>query len=123
MLLIDASKLDYVKVSSHGLFKVGEVGAPEEYKAVTSPIKVKLRHDVLVLLYANLSDDGGRPSITYSVLNSTKRKFKDDYVAELIHKSTEYDRERALLKFKHPEKKRKPKGGTSSREVEYDWSR
>lgn len=101
MLLIDASKLDYVKVSSHGLFKVGEVRAPEEYRAVTSPIKVKLAHDVLVLLYANVNGDEGRPSITYSVLNSTQRKFKDEYVAELLKKSTEYDSGRALLRFKH----------------------
>jgi hypothetical protein len=103
MLLIDASKLDYVKVSSHGLFKVGEVGSPEEYRAVTSPIKVKLAHDVLVLLYANTGDDDERPSITYSVLNSTKRKFKDDYVTELIRRKTTYDGERALLRFKHSE--------------------
>ena len=104
MLLIDASKLDYVKVSSHGLFKVGVVGAPEEYRAVTSPIKIKLAHDVLVLLNAHL-DGNGRRRITFSVLNSTKRKFKDDYVAELFIKQTEYDEERALLKFKHANKR------------------
>jgi len=121
MLLIDASKLDYIKVSSHNLFKVGEIGAPEEYRAVTSPIKVKFAHDILVLFYAGRHDDG-RAYISYSVLNSTKRKFKDEYVKELMNKKTKYDKERALLKFVHPNPT-PSKGGTSSREVEYDWSR
>lgn len=100
MMLIDVSKLDYLKVSSHGLFKVGELGSPEEYKAVKSPIKVKFDKDILCLFHANVEDDGSR-SITYSVLNSTRRKFKDEYVKDLIMSTIEYNPEKALLHFKH----------------------
>lgn len=103
MMLIDASKLDYLKVSSRGLFKVGEIGAKEEYKAVSSPIKVKLAPDILVLFYATAADtDQGKPAeITYSVLKSTERKFKLEYVKDLLNKSVEYYPDRALMKFVH----------------------
>lgn len=100
MLLIDVGKLDYIKVSSRGLLKIGEIGAPEEYKAVTSPIKIKFDKDILALFYANIDEDGER-SITYSVLNSTKRKFKDEYVKELIMNSIDYIPAKAMCKFRH----------------------
>jgi hypothetical protein len=99
MMLIDASKLDYLKVSSRGLFKVGEKGVPEEYKAVTSPIKVKFEPDVLVLFYANIDEDGSNPNISYSILKSTRRKFKDEYVSDIVNKTCKYDGNRALLSF------------------------
>lgn len=113
MLLIDASKLGYVRALKNGLLKVVEISSPEEFKAVKSPIKVKLAHDVLVLLFAEL-DDYDRPTIRFSVLNSTQRKFKDDYVAELLSKVAKYDRGNAICWFATPEEL-KPKGGTSSR--------
>jgi hypothetical protein len=100
MLLIDYGKLDYIKVSSTGLFKIGEIGAPEEYKAVKSPIKVKFDKDILVLFYAEI-DENGVKSITYSPLYSTRRKFKDEYVKELVMSKIDYVAEKALLRFRH----------------------
>lgn len=100
MFLIDVGKLDYIKVSSHGLFKIGEIGAPEEYKAVKSPIKVKLDKDILVLFYAN-ADDDSKSCITYDVLNSTKRKFKDEYVKELLMSKIDFIPAKQMIKFRH----------------------
>jgi len=101
MLLVDASKLDYIKVSSHGLFKIGRLDRPTEYEAVTSPIKVKFDKDILILFYATSAEDAddGRARITYSVLNSTRRKFKDEYVKEILDRRISYDSSRAMLKF------------------------
>jgi hypothetical protein len=101
MLLVDASKLDYIKVSSHGLFKIGRKDRPTEYEAVTSPIKVKFDKDILFLFYAVGQDDSedGLSHIKYSVLNSTKRKFNKDYLKELLDRRTQYDAERCMIKF------------------------
>jgi hypothetical protein len=101
MLLVDASKLDYVKVSSHGLFKIGRKDRPSEYEAVTSPIKVKFDKDILVLFYAKSADDSedGVAHISYSVLNSTQRKFKDEYVKEILDRRVKYSASKAMLKF------------------------
>lgn len=101
MLLVDASKLDYIKVSSHGLFEIGRLDRPTEYEAVTSPIKVKFDKDILVLFYATPEEDAedGHAKITYSVLNSTRRKFKDEYVKEILDRHISYDSSQAMLKF------------------------
>lgn len=101
MLLIDASKLDYAKVSSRGLFKIGRKDRPTEYEAVTSPIKVKFDKDILVLFYAQSADDSedGMPHVTYSVLHSTQRKFKDEYVKEILDRRVKYSASKAMLKF------------------------
>mgnify|MGYP001070764961 CR=1 FL=1 len=100
MKLVNADNLDYIRVSNHGLFKVGERNVPQEYSAVTSPIKIKFDKDILALFYANIAEDGKR-EITYSVLHSTQRKFKDEYVKDVILKSTSYDADRAILHFNH----------------------
>lgn len=99
MKLANADKLDYIKVSSHGLFKIGEKSTPEEYVAVTSPIKIKFDKDILALFYAEVNPDTGERWITYSVLHSTERKFKEDYVKEVIFKHLKYDSTRAMIKF------------------------
>lgn len=99
MKLANADNLDYIKVSSHGLFKIGEKNRPEEYSAVTSPIKIKFDKDILVLFYAVIDEVTGERKITYSVLHSTERKFKEDYVKEVIFKHISYDSDRAMIKF------------------------
>lgn len=99
MKLANADNLNYIKVSSHGLFKVGEKNSPEEYSAVKSPIKIKFDKDILALFYASVNEVTGEKTITYSVLHSTERKFKDDYVKEVIFKHISYDSDRAMIKF------------------------
>jgi len=99
MKLANADKLEYIKVSSHGLFKVGEKGTPEEYTAVKSPIKIKFDKDILALFYADVNETTGEKRITYSVLHSTERKFKEEYVREVIFKHINYDSDCAMIKF------------------------
>lgn len=99
MKLIDVGKLDYLKVSSHGLFKVGMKGTPEEYSAVKSPVKVKFATDIFLVFNAWVDDDGKR-SITATILRSTKRKFKDEYVTDLCNGMMSYDSDRAIVKFR-----------------------
>lgn len=99
MLLVNVSNLDYVKVSNHGLFKIGRKDRPAEYEAVTSPIKVKLDKDLIVLLFAQFDEDHDCYKITYQPLYSTARKFKDEYIKEALMSKVKYDPERVLLKF------------------------
>lgn len=99
MKLIDVGKLDYLKVSSHGLFKVGMKDSPEEYSAVKSPVKVKFAPDVFLVFSADI-DEAGKRFISYSILHSTERKFKDDYVKDLCFGMFSYDADRAMLKFR-----------------------
>lgn len=98
MMLIDAGKLDYIEVDLDGYFRVSEIDSPIEYKVVSSPIKVKFAKDILALMYASRDEDG-HPRIAYNVLNSTKRKFKDDYVNELINRKCDYNRRFGILRF------------------------
>lgn len=99
MKLIDVGKLDYLKVSSHGLFKVGMKDSPEEYSAVKSPVKIKFAPDIFLVFTAEIGDDGRR-CIRYSILHSTERKFKDNYVKDLCFGMFSYDADRAMLKFR-----------------------
>lgn len=73
--------------------------SPEEYSAVKSPVKVKFAPDVFLVFSADI-DEAGKRFISYSILHSTERKFKDDYVKDLCFGMFSYDADRAMLKFR-----------------------
>jgi hypothetical protein len=86
MMLVNAADLKCVKACKGerlGIFKVGR--RDDEFEVVHSQVKVKLDKDVLMLIFCE--DREGRPHLTYSWLESTRRKFKEDYLSEVLDRS------------------------------------
>lgn len=83
MKLLNAGTKSWIKVKKDGRFIIKQMGSPEEYIVVTSPIKLKLAKDMLVFLDA--VPDADVP-FTYRILYSTARKFKEDYVKDEFYK-------------------------------------
>jgi hypothetical protein len=99
MKLANADNLNYISVFSRDQFVISEKQYPEEYSVIKSPIKIKFDKDIIALFYAHEDENTGEQKISFSVLHSTQRKFKDDYVKEVIYSRVSYDSMLAKLKF------------------------
>lgn len=88
MMLIDVSKLDWLRVGSDGLFRIKEHDSKDVCRVVRPPVKVKLAPDVLIVCDAKHACDTRvtSPCISISTLKSTKRKFEDQFVQDVINK-------------------------------------
>lgn len=97
MLLIDVGKLDSIEAMSEERLKVCYRAYDDEYTVVRGPIKLKFDKDVLAMVYSD-SSANGKPTLKFSVLKSTKRKFKDTYVKGLIRKACLIDDSHRIMK-------------------------
>lgn len=83
MLLIDVGKLVRVEATANGGLIISRKDFQNGFQVIQGPIKVKLDKDILVVI-SPAQDDTGAPRLAYSILKSTQRKFKDDYVRDVL---------------------------------------